>query len=149
MNQTSFDLDFDQISIGDETSFDIEITEERVQAFAELSGDFNPLHMDESFAKRVSFEKRVVHGMLLISFVSRLIGMHLPGQNSLILSQNFNYIKPAFIGDKIKVKGIVVAKSQVAQAITLQNSICRDDKEELVSGETKVMILQSKKKSLI
>ena len=74
---------FEEIKIGLKKEFSVKITEELVNDFAKISGDFNPLHMDEEYASTTSFEKRVVHGMLLASFFSRIDGMYLPGKHAL------------------------------------------------------------------
>ena len=77
---------FDEIQIGEKASFTVKITKEMVEIFAQLSGDFNPLHMDDTYAEKTKFGKRVCHGMLLSSLFSQLVGMFLPGKNSLYFS---------------------------------------------------------------
>ena len=78
----------EEIEIGQKKKFSIKVTESMVNEFAKISGDFNPLHMDEQYAKSTKFGRRVCHGMLLASFFSRLVGMYLPGKNSLYFSQH-------------------------------------------------------------
>ena len=90
MFEKPLELKFHEICIGQINTFQIQITEKMVDDFANFSGDYNPLHMDQNFAKSKNFKNRVCHGMLLSSFFSRLIGMYLPGKNSLYFS--FNYI---------------------------------------------------------
>src|ERR1700688_4080846 len=112
--------DFDKIQPGDEAHCDRTITAEDVESFARLSGDTNPLHMDENFALRTYFNRRVVHGMLLASYVSALVGVHCPGPGGLWSQQNFRWPAPVFIGDRIHIKLRVTHKSTGARALTIE-----------------------------
>ncbi len=102
---------FAGLSIGDSLSFDREITCDMVTAFADLSGDYNPVHMDEGYCRKHGLGSRVAHGMLVLSLVSTLIGMYLPGRGALWLSQKFDFIAPVRIGDKLIVTGMITGKS--------------------------------------
>lgn len=93
-------------------TFTVTITPDKVEKFAELSGDFNPVHMDEQFCLEHGLKGRVVHGMLILSFVSRLLGMHLPGHGTLWLSQNIEFVLPARIGDTLSIRGIVIGQER-------------------------------------
>jgi acyl dehydratase len=131
---------FDEIEIGLEHYFEIIIDEKLVEDFAKISGDFNPLHMDEQFAKKSKFGRRVCHGMLLSSFFSRLVGMYLPGKNALYFSQNLNFVGPCFIGDRIIVKGEVIDKSEAARMIKIETTIKNKEGKFLIKGNAQVMI---------
>jgi 3-hydroxybutyryl-CoA dehydratase len=131
---------FDEIEIGLEHNFEIVINKKLVEDFAKISGDFNPLHMDEQFAKKSEFGKRVCHGMLLSSFFSRLVGMYLPGKNALYFSQNLNFVGPCFIGDRIIVKGKVVDKSEATRMIKIETTIKNKEGKFLIKGNAQVMI---------
>ena len=133
-------LDFAEIKIGMEKKFTIEITESMLENFAKLSGDYNPLHMDKDYAKTTSFKKRVCHGMLLSSFFSRLVGMYLPGQNALYLSQSLKFPKPCFINEKVTITGKIVSKSESTQIITLKTTIVNESGKCLVDGDAKVLL---------
>jgi len=133
---------FDEIKIGLEYKFTEKITESRLDSFASLSGDYNPLHMDDIYAKTTKFKKRICHGMLLTSFFSKLVGMHLPGKNALYFSQTLNFQNPCFVGDIITVRGQVVDKSDATKIITLNTSIYNQDGICLVDGTAKVIIRQ-------
>ena len=89
-----------------------------------------------------NFKTVVCHGMLLASFFSRIVGMYLPGKNSLYFSQSLNFIKPAFVNDTVTVSGKIIAKSNSTKIITLKMSICNIE-TELVSGEAKVFLNDS------
>jgi len=79
-----------------------------VYEFAKLSGDYNPLHMDENYSKSTKFNKRVCHGLLLTSFFSQLVGMHLPGKNALYLSQTVKFMSPCFIDEEICIESEII-----------------------------------------
>ena len=83
--------DFAAIAVGDTAKLTRTVGHDDVELFATLSGDRNPLHMDDEFARGTSFERRVVHGMLVASYVSTLVGMHLPGPGALWTQQSFRW----------------------------------------------------------
>ncbi len=95
------------IKLGDSASFSKTVTETDVYNFAGIVGDFNPAHVDEDSSSRGMFGKRVVHGMLVGSFISTVLGMYLPGPGTIYLEQNLNFVKPVFFGDTITAKVIV------------------------------------------
>ena len=132
-------LTFDQISLGYTKNFSIKITEEILQKFAKISGDFNPLHMDENYAKSNNFRGRVCHGMLLASFFSRLAGMYIPGKNALYFSQSLKFLYPCFVNDRIEIHGEVIDKSLATKIVTLKTTISKD-KRKIVDGIGKVMV---------
>lgn len=134
------ELSFDDISIGQKESFSKKITESLLDEFSKFSGDFNPLHMDNEFAKSSTFGKRIVHGMLLASFFSHLIGMKLPGKNALYFSQTLNFRSPCFIDDEIKVEGEVIDKSNSTKIIIISTSIFNNNGICLVDGIAKVIV---------
>ena len=134
------ELSYNEISIGQQESFIIKITESMVEKFSNLSGDLNPLHMDNEFAESSSFKKRIVHGMLLASFFSQLIGMKLPGKNALYFSQTLNFRSPCYIDDEIEVIGEVTEKSDSTQIITVSTTIFNKSKTCLIDGIAKIII---------
>ena len=134
------ELSYDDISIGQQESFIIKITESMVEKFSNLSGDLNPLHMDNKFAESSSFNKRIVHGMFLASFFSQLIGMKLPGKNALYFSQTLNFRSPCYIDDEIEVVGEVIEKSDSTQIITLSTTIFNKSKTCLIDGIAKIIV---------
>ena len=140
MINTLNELSYNDISIGQQESFMIIITESMVEKFSNLSGDLNPLHMDNEFAESSSFKKRIVHGMLLASFFSQLIGMKLPGKNALYFSQTLNFRSPCYIDDEIEVVGEVTEKSDSTQIITVSTSIFNKSKTCLIDGIAKIIV---------
>jgi len=135
---------FEQIKIGQNVKFTEKITQARLGDFAKLSGDYNPLHMDENYAARNKFEKQICHGMLLASFFSKLVGMHMPGKNALYFSQTLNFQAPCHVGDEVTIYGEVTDKSDSTRMITIKTSIHNNKGICLVDGVAKVVVRQDK-----
>jgi acyl dehydratase len=140
MTNSLNEYSYDDIFIGQKESFMIKITESMVQTFGNFSGDLNPLHMDTKFAKSSSFKKRIVHGMLLSTFFSQLVGMYLPGKNALYFSQTLNFRSPCYIDDEIEVVGEVTEKSDSTKMITVTTSIFNKSKICLIDGVAKIIV---------
>lgn len=105
-------LSFNEIKPGDNIFIRKEITAEMIDAYAAFTGDFNQVHMDEAYCIKHGLRSRIAHGMLVLSFVSTLIGMHLPGDGSMWLSQNIDFISPVYAGDSVTITGTVIEKIQ-------------------------------------
>ena len=93
-------------------SFELDVTERDVSAFSELSGDRNPLHVDAAYASRTEFGRPIAHGALLVGLVSRVLGMHIPGQRSLLLSMSVRFPKPLFYPSRVRVEGRLISCNQ-------------------------------------
>ncbi len=87
------------IKIGDAASFSKTVSEHDIYTFAGVTGDFNPVHINEEEAKKSIFGRRIAHGMLTGSFISSVLGTRLPGEGTIYLEQNFKFKKPVYIGD--------------------------------------------------
>jgi len=133
-------FNIDDIQIGYKHQFKLIVSESMLYEFSKLSGDQNPLHVDEKYAQNTKFKKRVIPGMLLASFLSRLVGMHLPGENALYLAQTLRFIHPCFINDEIMVEGEVTSKSKATGIITLETKITNSFGNQLVEGQAKVLV---------
>ena len=140
MNDKLSEYTFDEIELGLTKQFQITITESMVDDFAKLTGDFSPIHIDEDYARTTTFQRRVVHGMLLASFLSRMDGMYLPGKHALYFSQSLNFRSPCFIGDTITVSGIVIDKSQSTKILKIESKITNQDDKILLSGLGRVIV---------
>ena len=131
MDEKIVEYYFNEIKIGLKRNFQVTITESMLNDFAKLSGEY---------AATTSFKKRVVHGMFLASFFSKLVGVHLPGKNALYFSQSLNFVNPCFIGEKITVEGEVTGKSTASKIIKLKTRITNEQGKVLVDGEARVII---------
>ena len=138
-------MEFEDIKVGKIERFSHQITKGEVDRFAELTGDFNPIHVDTEYALKTNFGKRVVHGMLTSSFISTMIGMRIPGKGSLWLSQTLNFINPTFIGDTIEVSAEVINVFKSTRTFKLKIAITNQDNKQLVHGEAVVKMLELKK----
>lgn len=134
-------LDYDRINVGDIHEFERQIDRADLNAFAELTGDFNPLHMDKNYGQKTRFGDNIVHGMLVGSLFSALVGMRCPGEKSLYLSQTLNFRQAVFPGDTVRVRGTVVGKSDSTKIITVKTEIFKNN-AVVVSGEAKVSFLE-------
>ena len=130
---------FEDLFVGQKVTFSEKIDESLLIDFAKLSGDFNPLHMDEDYALNTNFEKRVCHGMLLASFFSQLVGMYLPGKNSLYFSQSLNFRTPCFVDDEVTIAGEITEKKSNTKIITIKTTISRGV-TIIIDGTAKVIV---------
>ena len=140
MTEIPNSINFKEITIGYCKKFTVKITSKMLNNFAALSGDYNPLHMDNEYAKKTQFKKQVCHGMLLTSFFSRLIGMYIPGKNALYFSQTVNFRSPCFVEDIVTVTGEVTEKRDTTKMITVKTEIHNQNNICLVNGIGKVLV---------
>lgn len=133
---------FEEIALGEQAKLRHRLTEQDVEAFASLTGDYNPLHMDAEYARRTSLWAPVAHGMLSASFISTLIGTLLPGGGALWSSQKLEFLSPARIGDVLHVNASVRQKSEATRSLVLDVVITNEDGRKLVTGESVVKVVE-------
>jgi 3-oxoacyl-[acyl-carrier protein] reductase len=139
---------FEEIQVGQKASFSRKISKSDIETFANLTGDFNPLHIDSNFAAEFGYPAPVAHGMLSASFISTLIGTLLPGPGSLWIGLSLEFVSPVFAGETIEIEGKVKQKSIVARLIVLETRVINSKGEVIIRGESKVKMLHEKKNSL-
>jgi 3-hydroxybutyryl-CoA dehydratase len=132
-------LTYADINVGDTAEFSKIITEKEVYGFAEVSGDFNPVHVDPEFAKNSMFGKQIAHGVLSGSLISTVLGTKLPGQDTIYLGQNFKFKAPVFFGDTLTAKVEVAEKKDEKHIIKLRTFVMNQDGKIVVDGEAVVM----------
>lgn len=111
--------------------------EETIQRIAEVSGDRNPIHLDEDYARQSVFGRRIAHGLFCINAISMILGNDLPGEGTILLSQNFRYLQPVYLGDSIEVT-VTVADCLPKDKYMLR-TVCTNEKGETVlDGESMV-----------
>ena len=115
------------------------ITEKDIDLFAEVSGDRNPLHMEEEFAKNTPFGQRIAHGALTASYISGILGNDLPGPGSIFVGLNMRFRRPVLIGSEVIVKVEVTEMRERGNRVTLKVS-CNVDGKAAISGEAMVMV---------
>ena len=140
MSEKPSEYSFDEIELGMQKSFKVDISENMLNEFGRSTEDYNPLHMNEKYASSTSFKKRVCSGMFLSSFFSRLVGMYLPGKHALHISQSLNFVNPCFIGETITVEGKVIDKSAATKIIKLETTITNESGKRIIDGKAQVIV---------
>ncbi len=123
------------LEIGQKATRSITLTADHVKTFAELTGDHNPLHFDESFAAKTKFERLVVQGGLTTGLLHALVAMDMPGPGTVFLSQNWKFTAPVFIGDTISAEAEVVSVHESKPVSQLRMKVTRQDGETVLEGE--------------
>ena len=130
------------LKLGDRFSTERLVTDELIRKFAEVSGDFNPIHLDEDAAARTRFGRRIAHGMLSGAFISAVLGYELSERRIVYLSQTLRFTAPVFIGDTVTATATVKNIRADKPVITLETICTNQDGETLVTGEAVVMLLE-------
>lgn len=134
------DLPFELVRVDDVFEVDRTFTRDDVLAFAELSGDFSPLHVDSTYAAGTEFGGCVIHGILLASLFSQLVGMRVPGKPALYLGQDLVFRKPVRVGESVRATARVTGKSEATRTLMLATEIRTSDGKLAVSGSAKVKV---------
>jgi 3-hydroxybutyryl-CoA dehydratase len=132
------------LKVGDKYALTQTITEEVIQAFAKATGDFNPVHMDEEYAKGTAFGGRIAHGMLFGGYFSNIIGTKLPGAGTVYMSQTLNFRKPVRINDVITTEVEVIAINTEKGRATLATTCRNQEGHVVVEGEALVSLKRKK-----
>ncbi len=132
-------LTINEIQIGTEATFVKTITEKDVEAFASITEDKNPAHMDEEYAKKSIFKRRIAHGMLVGSLFSTIFGVKLPGLGSIYTKQSLKFTKPVYFGDTITAKVSVKEKNIERNRVTFDCVAFNQNDEVVVVGEAEIM----------
>ncbi|OGQ94601.1 MAG: enoyl-CoA hydratase [Deltaproteobacteria bacterium RIFOXYA12_FULL_61_11] len=128
------------LTIGQEASFTKTLSAEDVEAFAVISGDANPVHLDEAYAAGTVFKHRIAHGILTAGLISATIGTHLPGPGTIYLSQSLRFEKPVYLGDTITAT-IRVKILRADKPIATLETVCTNQAGVVVlSGEAVVLL---------
>lgn len=127
-----------KFKIGDNISKKIVATDNVVKEIARVSGDINPIHLDDEYAKKTIFGKRIAHGLFCLNGISMIIGNDFPGKGSILLSQSFKYCKPVYIDDTIEIT-ITITNIKQEKGIILLDILCKNQHDEVVlEGTTNV-----------
>lgn len=128
------------ISVGQRVAFEKVFTREDVLKFAELSGDYNPIHLDPNFARETEFRECVVHGMLVASLCSTLVGMYIPGESALFLKEEMQFKNYVKYGEKLTVEGTVIQKQESLGLVSLKVRILNSSGSTVSEGEVTAKI---------
>ena len=122
-------------TVGQRASRTLTLTSDHVRTFAEITGDYNPIHFDRDFTSRTKFKELVVQGGLTTGLLHALVAMDLPGPGSVFLSQNWKFTAPVFIGDTVTAEARVVSVHAEKPVVQLAVKATRQDGETVLEGE--------------
>jgi len=132
-------VDPEQLGVGRTYEIRITITQQMVEHFARATGDYNPIHMDENYARGTIFKTRVVHGMLHAGLISGIVRTRFPGPGTIYLSQTLKFLKPVFIGDEVTYGLKVLEYLQEKNRLRLETVCVNQKGETVVTGEALVI----------
>lgn len=141
MDAESDALAWSDLSEGQRVSVDFVVGGDEMRQFATLSGDRNPLHLDADFARRKGFDDAVVYGALLVAKVSQLIGMRLPGRDSVWTGVSLQFRQPLYVGREARVEGVVERLSAATGMVVLALEL-RSGETLIAKGEAEVLLVQ-------
>ncbi|NOH32523.1 MaoC family dehydratase [Vibrio chagasii] len=125
--------------IGQIATIEKKLDKQTVEAFASVSEDYNPIHLDEDFAKTTQFERPIVHGMLASSLISGLLASKVPGAGSIYLGQSLKFLRPIFVGETVTAKVEVISVREDKPIAVISTQVLSANGEVAVDGEATVM----------
>ncbi len=128
----------EQLELGQQASFSKTVSEFDVYMFAGISGDFNPAHIDQTYAEQTAFKTRIAHGMLSAGFISNVLGNHLPGPGTIYISQSMTFLAPVAIGDTITATVEVAEINTEKKRVRLKTVCTNQSGREVLTGEALV-----------
>jgi len=132
-------LYLDDLKVGQSAMFGKTVTEADIAAFAGVSGDTNPIHLHDGFARTTRFGQRIAHGMLSGSFISTVIGTKLPGPGAIYVSQTMTFMAPVLIGETVTAVATITAIDEKRRRVTLKTQCLNGDKV-VIDGEAVVLV---------
>ncbi len=132
-------LRLEDLSLGQSAEISHVVTDADIRAFAAVSGDNNPVHLDEDYAAATPFKTRIAHGMLSAGYISAVLGTRLPGPGAIYISQTMNFKRPVRIGDEVITRATVSAIDAEKARVTLA-TVCEVAGKAVVEGEAVVMV---------
>lgn len=130
----------EELQVGQYYEKEFVITEDIGEKFAQISKDFNPIHLDAGIAGQSRFKKKIVHGMLLGSYISGIIGNEFPGEGSVYLNQNLSFRKPVFYDTTVIVRVEIIEIDLLKKRLTLK-TVCVDNNNDiLIDGEALILL---------
>jgi 3-hydroxybutyryl-CoA dehydratase len=139
MNSHAQSYYFEDLSIGLEASITRTFSGEDLAAFASLTGDTNPIHLDEAYAATTPFKHRIAQGMLTATCISAVFGTKLPGPGAIYVSQTLNFRAPVYVGDKV-VTSVRVVELIPARKRAIFACVCRVGERVVIEGEAVIMV---------
>jgi 3-hydroxybutyryl-CoA dehydratase len=131
-------LTIDQLEPGRRHTAKVEVTDRMVRAFAEATGDHNPIHLDDDAARATPFGRRIAHGLLIAGFVSGILGMEFPGPGTVYVSQTLKFVRPVFLGDTVTIQLEVTGVDHDRHRVTISTT-CTTDAGAVLVGDAVVL----------
>jgi acyl dehydratase len=132
-------IPFDQLQVGDCDSLTRTLSEQDLILFAKVSGDTNPVHLDENFASSTMFKTRIAHGMWTASLISCALATKLPGPGGIYLGQELKFTRPVKIGDTVTVQLKIIEIDQEKKRATVSTEVINQNKKIVVKGKAEIM----------
>ncbi len=132
-------MTIDHLSVDQTYEKAVTVTAEMIDRFAQATGDHNPIHLDEAYAKDTIFKTRVAHGMLQAGILSGILGTEFPGVGTIYLSQTLKFIKPVFIGDRLTFRLSVLELIKEKNRVRLETVCINQNGKTVVTGEALMM----------
>jgi len=126
--------------VGESASLTRTITEDDIVAFARLTGDTNPLHLDETYARTTRFGRRIAQGLLTAGLISALLGTELPGPGAIYLEQSLKFVEPVYLGDTVTATVEVTAYREDKGVVSLRTECVNQHGEQVISGEAVLLV---------
>lgn len=139
MTQTPSGLSLEDLKVGDSASLSRTVTEADIVLFAGVSGDINPVHLDQEYAETTMFKTRIAHGMLSAGFISAVLGNKLPGPGSVYLSQSLKFKAPVRIGETVTATVTITDILPEKKRVTL-STLCTVKGQAVIEGEAVIMV---------
>jgi acyl dehydratase len=133
----------DDFHVGQHVTFTKTFTEDDVRRFIEITGDLNPLHVDEEFAARTPFKRRILHGMLTASILSTMVGMLLPGTGAIYRSQTIRFVLPVYVGDTVTAHFVVRSIDRARHRLEIDSWIENEAGQRVVEGQCEAGLLRT------
>ena len=133
------DVAYDDIHIGDKASLSKTISEHDVYTFAGVTGDFNPVHVNEEFAKQTMFKGRIAHGMLSAGLISAVLGTKLPGINTIYMNQELKFLAPVHYNDTLTAEVECLEKNDEKHRLVFRTTVTNQDGTVVTDGQARVM----------
>ncbi len=134
--------DIGRWKLGDSVHVTKTIEDSDIQQFAALTGDRNPVHLNDSFAAGTRFGRRIAHGMLSGSLISTCIGMHLPGPGSIYLGQTLRFLKPVYPGDTVTATATIIHIRDDKPILTLETICTNQHGDKVIEGEAHILLME-------
>lgn len=132
-------MNFEDIYIGMSASYSQTITDADIKSFAGISGDRNPVHVDDVYAENSRFKKRIAHGLMSASYFSALFGTQLPGPGCVYVAQSLNFLRPVYLGDTV-IASVTVKSLNIEKRRIFFDTVCKVKNKVVINGEAELYL---------